>query len=122
MRRNQCHRSPLMKPTVRWSRALLKAQTIDHDGGRTRWDSQIDEHGGALTAPGHLKYTKDAAGSWDKEMPRLLSQASKNRLQNGILEFLGKNGSPQTLKSAGEAKPFEVAVVIAGDNYVFARL
>src|SRR5262245_15297209 len=110
-----------VQPRVRRRDACLKSKTIDCHRSSTWRDREINQHRRATFSTKYLVKPSDAALAGNELVTGLLPQSFENRIQGRILKFLRDNCSFQIQKTAGQAEPFKIAVVITGNHQAVLR-
>ena len=95
----------------------IQSKTANRDGRRTGENRQINQHSGIATAAQSFEESKNSPGACDERMAGLFAPTPENRIKSRILEFLGYNHGWPSKKSAAQTEPFEIAIVIADNNY-----
>src|SRR5262249_20626024 len=90
--------------------------TIDRHRWHLRMQGKIDQQRRPTFPPQNSVKLNDPTLPRNQLMARLLAQIFENRIEQRVFEFLRDDCALQIEKTAGQAKPFEIAVAKTGDH------
>jgi hypothetical protein len=111
----------LVQPHVSKGDTAFMPEALNRHGRQFRRSCQIAEQGEAFAAAEGPVQMHDRAFARRHAMAASLAQLREDRIEQRILELLRDDDTFKTGEGRDNAKPFEVAVMIATDNDRLAR-